>query len=41
MHLSTFKKIQVHESRCHIPISSKWKYDESTIVIGFFKLSNG
>jgi len=41
MHLNTFLEIQVHESRCHTFASSIWKYDESTIVIGFFVLSNG
>jgi hypothetical protein len=41
MHLSTILKIQVHESRCHVPTSSIWKYDEGTIVIEFFVLSNG
>jgi len=41
MHLNTFLKIQVQESRCHAPTSSIWKYDESTIVIRFLILSNG
>ncbi len=37
MHLNTFKKIQIHETCA----SSVWKYDESTIEIGYFILSNG
>jgi hypothetical protein len=41
MHLSTFLQIQVQESRCDTPIWSIWKYDESTIIIEFFVLSNG
>jgi hypothetical protein len=41
MHLSTFLKIQVQENMCHTPISSIWQYNESTIVIEFFVLSNG
>jgi hypothetical protein len=41
MCLSTFLEIQVHENRCHTFTSNISKYDESTIVIGFFVLSNG
>ncbi len=41
MHLSTFLEIQVQQSRCHAPTSNICKYDENTIIIGFFVLSNG
>jgi len=41
MHLSTFLEIQVLESMCHTLTSSIWKYDENTIVIEFFVVSNG
>jgi hypothetical protein len=41
MHLNTFLEIKIQENKCHTPISSIWKYDESTIEIGFFVLSNG
>jgi hypothetical protein len=41
MQLNTFFEIQVHESRYHALASNIWKYDESTIVLGFFLLSNG
>jgi hypothetical protein len=41
MHLSTFLEILLQESRCHAPTSNILKYDESTIIIGFFVLSNG
>ncbi len=41
MHVNTFLKMQIQESRCHALASSMWKYDESTIVNGFLILSNG
>jgi hypothetical protein len=33
--------LQVYESKYHVPTLSIWKFDESTIVIEFFVLSNG